>query len=182
MSVSTTRAATPFFVALEGRSVIGFKDGQAGVKQFTLGHDNDVETLSDLVTAKNLSNESLSPVALNGAAKLSCRRDSQPRHGTFAGQNEHSAVAAMYPRSPLIHLLKLCSPANPFGGTKSGHGPVRACASRSRRSVASGLLRDGVSRRDGHFWWTSVREIHASAFGDACWVGTCACLSWPPFV
>jgi hypothetical protein len=43
------------------------------------------------------------------------------------------------PRPSLIHLLKFCSPANPFGGTKSGHGPVRACVIRSKPSVVCGL-------------------------------------------
>jgi hypothetical protein len=47
-------------------------------------------------------------------------------------------------RAALIHLLKLCSPANVFGRTKSGHGPVRIGVIRSRRSVAFALLRVGA--------------------------------------
>jgi hypothetical protein len=124
MSVSTTRAATPVCISVEGGSVIGFKDGQAGVKQLTLGYYDDVKTLSDLVTAKNLSNQSFGSIALNGAAKLPCRRDTQPSNRTLVRQDEHGAEAAVDLRSPLVHLLKLCSPANPFGGTKSGHGPA----------------------------------------------------------
>ena len=133
------RAATPTSVTLEGGSVIGFKDGQAGLKQLTLRYYDDVEALRDLVTAKNLSNESLSPVAHDRAAELSCRRDTQPPDRTFVWQDEHGAVAAVDPGPSLIHLLKLCSPAYPFGRTKSGHGPVRAGAIRSKPSIVCGL-------------------------------------------
>jgi hypothetical protein len=182
MSVRTRRAATPTCVAVEGGSIIGFKDGQAGVKQLAFGHDDDIEALSDLVTAKNLSNESLSPVAHDRAAELSCRRDTQPPDRTFVWQDEHGAVAAVDPGPSLIHLLKLCSPAYPFGRTKSGHGPVRAGAIRSKPSVVCGLLHAGASGPDDRSWWTSGPETHESVCDDAYSVGTCACLSWPPFV
>jgi hypothetical protein len=126
MSVSTTRAATPTCVALEGGSVICFKDGQAGIKQLAFGYDHDIAALSDVVTAKNLSNQSFSSIAHDGAAELSCRRDTKPPDRTFVWQDEHGAVATVNPGPSLVHLLKFCSPANPFGGTKSGHGPVKA--------------------------------------------------------
>src|SRR5262249_2154420 len=117
------RAAAPMGIAFEGGSVVGFKDGQAGVKQFTLRDDDDIEALRDLVTAKNLSNQSFGSVALNGAAEFPCRRDTQPPNRPFVWQNEHGAVAAVDLRPPLIHLLKFCSPTNPLGGTEAGHGP-----------------------------------------------------------
>ncbi len=60
MSVSAARtgperssplAGTPF----EQGSVIGFKNGQAGVEQLAPGDDDDVESRSDLVATENLS-------------------------------------------------------------------------------------------------------------------------------
>lgn len=42
MSISAARAGTLTVGSLEGGPVIGFKDGQAGVKQLTSGHDDDV--------------------------------------------------------------------------------------------------------------------------------------------
>jgi len=125
MSVSTTRAAAPVGIAFEGGSVVGFKDGEAGVKELTLRYYDDIEALSDLVTAKNLANQSFGPVALNRSAELSCRRDTQPPDRTFVWQDEHGAVAAVDLRPPLVHLLKICSPTNSLCGTEAGHGPVQ---------------------------------------------------------
>jgi hypothetical protein len=46
--------------AFDDASVLGFKDGQAGVEQFAPGHDNYVVTLGNLVPTKNLSNQAFS--------------------------------------------------------------------------------------------------------------------------
>ena len=144
MSANAARTGTVTGSSFEGGSVIGFKDGQAGVKQFALGHDDDVKSLGDFVTTKNLSNQSLSSVALDSAAEFSCRRNPQPSDRALVWQDEQRAVAAMDPCASLIHVLKLCSAANPFGGTKSGHRRPKSGATRSRPSGVCGLWRAGV--------------------------------------
>ena len=49
-------------------SVVLFKGIQAGVEQFALGDDDDIESRRDLVSTKNLSNESLGPISLDRPA------------------------------------------------------------------------------------------------------------------
>jgi hypothetical protein len=67
-------------------SVISFKGAQAGVEEFTLGDDDDVESWRDLVSTKNLSNQSFSSVYLNCAADFLGRRDPEPSHTPLVGQ------------------------------------------------------------------------------------------------
>ena len=144
MSANAARTGTLTGRSFEGGSVIGFKDGQAGFKQLTFGYDDDVEPVGDLVASKNFSNQSFGPVALNGAAELACRRDAESSDRALVRQDEHRAIAAVSPGSPLVHLLKFCAAANPFGGAKSGHRGPKSGATRSRPSDACGLLRAGV--------------------------------------
>ena len=111
----------PTRCAFEGGSVIGFKDGQAGVKQLALGHDDDVEAPRDFVTTKNLSNQSLSPVAHDRATEFSRRRDPQPSPCVAVWQDEQGAEPAMDARAALIDVLKLWSTPNSFGEAESRH-------------------------------------------------------------
>ena len=144
MSISAARAGPLTGGSLEGGSVIGFKDGQAGVKQLTSGHDDDVEALSDFVATKNLSNQSFRPVSLDCAPELPRSSDSEPSNRPLVWQDEQRAVAALNPGAPLVHLLKFCAAANPFGRTKPGHRETSPASTRWRPSVACGLSRAGV--------------------------------------
>jgi hypothetical protein len=67
-------------------SVISFKGAQAGVEEFTLRDDDDVESWRDLVSTKNLSNQSFGSVSLNCAADFLGRRDSESSHTPLVGQ------------------------------------------------------------------------------------------------
>ena len=62
---------------VRGCAVFGFKGGQAGVEQLSLGHDDDVEPRRDLVTTENLSNQSFSTISLDRAAQLLRGGDAQ---------------------------------------------------------------------------------------------------------
>ena len=86
MSFSAPRAATLAEDTFEGGSVIGFKDGQAGVQQLAFGHDDDVEPISDLVATENLSNQSFRSISLHRAAKLSGGRNAQTSHLAGVGR------------------------------------------------------------------------------------------------
>src|SRR5215467_6273200 len=87
-------------------SVISFKGAQAGVEILAFRNDDDVESRRDLVPTKYLSNQSFSPVSLNRAAYFSRRRDPEPSHARFPGQDEHRAVAAVEANAPLVYLLE----------------------------------------------------------------------------
>jgi hypothetical protein len=100
-------------------SVISFKGAQAGVEEFALGNDNDVEPWSDLVSTKDLSNQSFSSISLNRAADLPRRRNPEPSHTPIVGQDEDRAIAAVDSNPPLVDLLELSTPADVFGWTES---------------------------------------------------------------
>jgi hypothetical protein len=121
MSVSAPRAATLAEGTFEYGSVIGFKDGQAGVQQIAFGDDDDVESIGELVATENLSNQTFRSISLHRAAKLSGGRDAQTPHLAGVGQDEHRAVAAVNPATALVHLLKIYSASNPFDWAEPRH-------------------------------------------------------------
>jgi hypothetical protein len=100
-------------------SVISFKDTQAGVEKFTLRDDHDVEPWCDLVSTKDLSNQSFSSISLHRPADLPRRGDAEPSNAPLVGQKKDRAVAAMEANTPLVDLLKLRTPADVFGWTES---------------------------------------------------------------
>ena len=63
---------------------------------------------------ENLSNQSFSPISLNGSAELLRRRDAQPSDRAVVGQNEHGRKAPVNPHAPLIDGLKLGAAADAF--------------------------------------------------------------------
>ena len=99
-------------------SVISFKGAQAGVEKFALRNHHDVESRGDVVSTKDLSNQSFSSVSLNRAADLPGRRDPEPSHASLVGQEKDRAVAAMEANPPLVDLLELRTPADVFGWTE----------------------------------------------------------------
>jgi hypothetical protein len=88
-------------------AIVGFKDGQGGVEQFTFGHDDDVEPRSDVITTKNLSNQSFSPIPLDRAAKFFGGRDAEAAHGALIGKHEDGRETPMNPRAVFVDRLKL---------------------------------------------------------------------------
>src|SRR5262249_39589739 len=104
-SASTARTGTPL-CAIDGGSVIGFKDCEAGVEQLTFGDDDDIESPAYRVPAKNLSNQALGAVSLNRAAQLPSSGNPQPARPAVRRHEEQRTVAAVNPKAALIHLLK----------------------------------------------------------------------------
>ena len=103
---------------LEGGSIIGFKDSQAGVKQFPFWHDDDVVPRPYLVTTKNLSDESLSSISLDGIAEFLRGRDSEPGGGACpANEHERRAESSVIPDPPRVDLLEFSTPVHPLSGT-----------------------------------------------------------------
>ena len=100
-------------------SVISFKGAQAGVEELTLGNHDDIEPWRDLISTKDLSNQSFSSVSLNRAADLPGRRDPEPSHPPLVGQYENRAVAAVDANTALVDLLELRAPADVFDWTES---------------------------------------------------------------
>ena len=100
-------------------SVVSFKGAQAGVEKFALGDDDDVESWRDLVSTKDLSNQSFSSISLNRAANFFGRRDPEPSHAPIIGQDEDRAVTAVDSNTPLVDLLELRPAADVFGWTES---------------------------------------------------------------
>jgi hypothetical protein len=96
-------------------SVIGFKRVQAGVEQIALRDDDDVEPGSDFVTTKNLSNQSFSSISPDGVAELAGRRDAEPADAKLVREQKDRGVAAMDLDAAVVHLLELCTAADPLG-------------------------------------------------------------------
>jgi hypothetical protein len=100
-------------------SVISFKGAQAGVEKFALGNDDDVEPWRDLVSPKDLSNQSFSSISLNRTPDFPRRRDPEPPDAAVIGQDENRGVSAVESNAPFVNLLKLRTPPDVFCGTES---------------------------------------------------------------
>ena len=101
---------------LDEVSVFGFKDGQAGIEQVTLGYYDDVKPLRDLVATKNLSNQTFGAISLDRAAELPGRRDAQPADAGGIGEGEHRAEPPVNLHAAVVDLLIFDASANAFGG------------------------------------------------------------------
>jgi hypothetical protein len=104
----------PAQASLDDVAVFSFKGGQAGVEHFPLRHDHDVEAARDLVTTKNLSNQSFSSVSLDGAAELLCRRNAQPARRRLTRKKEDGEEPPVHPRASLVDLLELGAATKAF--------------------------------------------------------------------
>src|ERR1700730_10891511 len=93
-------------------SVFGFKGCQAGVEQFSLWHDHDVETWRDLVATEDLSNQSFSSISLNRATEFLARRYSQPVRRPLAWEKENGQIAPINPGATLVNLLEFSATAD----------------------------------------------------------------------
>ena len=95
-------------------TIVGFKDGQGGVKHLALGYHHHIKPRGDVVTTKNLSYQSFSSVSSNGSAELLRRRDPQTTDREVVGKDKHGRVTAMDPNAAFIDFLKLCAAADVF--------------------------------------------------------------------
>jgi hypothetical protein len=100
--------------AFKAVAIVGFKDGQGGVKHLALGDDDDVEAGRDIVATKHLSYESFSSVSLNRSAELFRCRDAQACNRAVVGENEHCRVPPVYARAAFIDFLELGAAADTF--------------------------------------------------------------------
>jgi hypothetical protein len=112
----------PTDTSFDGLYVFGFKGNQAGVKQFPLRHDDDVEAWRDFVATESLSNQSFSSIPLDGSAQLLGSRDTQPAYGLAARQQEKREQAPMNPRALFVDLQKLGAAPNPLFPPEASHG------------------------------------------------------------
>jgi hypothetical protein len=105
---------------LEGGSIIGFKDRQAGVKEFSFWHDDDVVPGPYLVTTKNLSDESFSSISLDGIAEFLRGCDSETG-GTACAANQHKrrAESTVMTDTPRVDLLKFRPSVDPLRRTET---------------------------------------------------------------
>ena len=104
--------------AFEEVSVIGFKDGQAGVEQLAFRNDDDVEAWRDVMSTENLSYQSFSSISLHRAAQFPGRRDAQAADILLVGQDEDRHEPAVRPRPAIVDALELRAATNALFGTE----------------------------------------------------------------
>lgn len=112
--------------SFNGSSVFGVKGSKAGLKALSLRDDDDVEALSNLRSAENLSNQSFSSISDDGAAELFRGRNPQPtRPGRRikAREQEQREIWPVNARPVLVDTLKLGSAPDPHVTRQSSHWP-----------------------------------------------------------
>ena len=84
------------------------------MEHLALWDDHDIEPRRDVVVTKNLSNQSLSSVSLNGSAEFFRRRNAQASDRPVVGQDEHGRKAPVNSYAAFIDFLKLGAAADVF--------------------------------------------------------------------
>ena len=79
----------------KGGLVIGFKVAESDGERRPPGNDDDVEAVWWSDTPEDLADSPLRPVALDGPAEPSGRRDAEPRRSLAAGSNEQRQRSAV---------------------------------------------------------------------------------------
>ena len=97
-------------------SVIGFKDGQAGVEQLAFRDDDDVVARRDACSTENLSYQSFSTISLHRAPEFTGRRDAQAADILVVGQDEDRRIPAVHPRAAFVHPLEFRAATNALPG------------------------------------------------------------------
>src|SRR5438067_2927167 len=100
--------------AFKAVAIVGFKDGQGGVKHFAPGNDDDIKPGCDVVTAKNLAYEPFGAVPLNGTAELFRGGNTEPPNRAMVRQDEHRRVSSLDTRTALVDFLKFGAAADMF--------------------------------------------------------------------
>jgi hypothetical protein len=86
--------------------VIGLEDGHAGVEKLGTWHHDDIKPRRNLVTAENLSYQSLSTVTLDCPTQFFRGGDSKAADWMLARKHEQGAVATLNPCASLVYSLK----------------------------------------------------------------------------
>jgi hypothetical protein len=100
-------------------TVIGFKGIQAGVEQFPLRHDHDVEAWGHMVSTENLPNQSFRSIPLDGATESSRGGNPQASDRQLVRQEEKGAETAADPDASFINLLKFGTSTDVLVGAES---------------------------------------------------------------
>jgi hypothetical protein len=106
---------------LDDVAVLAFNGYQAGVEQFSLRDDDEVEPWRDLVPTKNLSYKSFRSISLYGAAEPPRGGDTQPADLLPRCPYEHGRQAPMGARAVGIDLLKLGATSDAFRRPETCH-------------------------------------------------------------
>ena len=99
---------------VDGAAVFGFKGHQARVKQLVAGDDDDIEARRDVISTKNLSNQTLSAIPDNRSAKSLCRSDAEPSDSQSVRLGEQRVIAARNARPMLVDVLEIGVSSDPL--------------------------------------------------------------------
>jgi hypothetical protein len=113
-------------VACDERSVIGFKDRQAGIEELALGHDHHVAARRDFVSPENLSNQSFGSVSDHCAAQLPCGGDAQPSLALALCQHEDGAEPAVDSIAALVDQLEIGTATDVLRGPEADRRTLAA--------------------------------------------------------
>jgi hypothetical protein len=105
----------------ESGAIFGFKGRQARVEELSAGHDHNIEARRDLISTKNLSNQTLSAISDDRSAKSLCCRNAEPARGEPIRLREQRVITAGNATSMLVDVLKIRVFADPLGRAERCH-------------------------------------------------------------
>ena len=118
MAVRTTRTAADASAGAaepgESRTVVGIKGRSRFVKKLLARNNDHVEPGPGLMAAKQLANDALGPIPLNGPPQLAGGGNSQSGGIEAVGPDEQRHEPPPEPNALLVDLLELGAAANPL--------------------------------------------------------------------
>ena len=99
---------------VDGAAVFGFKGHQARVKQLVAGDDDDIEARRDVISTKNLSNQTLSAIPDNRSTEALCGGNAEPPDGQSVRLREQRVIAARNAGPMLVDVLEIGVSSDPL--------------------------------------------------------------------
>jgi hypothetical protein len=103
----------------EGGHVIGFKAGERCIEHFPARHDDDVETVRNLVAPKQLAGEAFGAVSYHGRPEFPRGSHPQSRPSASIGYHKQHHESAVNPDAGGVGSLELRAAPNPICTTQA---------------------------------------------------------------
>ena len=96
-------------------AVVAFKSSQARAEQLALGYNHDVKAWRDVISTKDLSNQTLSTISDNSATEPLSGGNTEPANGQPIRFRKQRVVAARNASAVLVHVPEVAVSADPLG-------------------------------------------------------------------
>jgi len=146
--------------ARDGGPIFSFKSSQARCEELAAGNHHDIEARRDIISTKNLSNQTLSAISDDRAAQALRSRDAQPADIQPVRLREYRVGAARNADAMVVDVLKIGVSPDPLA--RAELQTLFAADSKTLAAFCATTLQDETAILRAHAHQEPVRA-HAAA-------------------